>query len=186
MGCGQALDLLHYVFWPNKWHIVPLKFEIAVTPKSLMIFPSFLASKIMLTSGTRALFGSCNKPSEAWFRRRTFHVPKGWCINYNNVVCKQLDPDNWNEHFSPFELSSDFLNNLGRPWFELGSVHEKFGVWTGGVLPYITYKGMCRPTGSWFWSSWFRTGYPFQRRFLERGIISVSYTHLTLPTNREV
>ena len=40
-----------------------------------------------------------------------------------------------------------------------------------GVLPYITYTGMCRPTGSWFWSSWFRTGYPFQRRFLEGGII---------------
>ena len=40
----------------------------------------------------------------------------------------------------------------------------------GGTL-YITYTGMCRPTGSWFWSSWFRTGYPFQRRFLERGII---------------
>ena len=40
-----------------------------------------------------------------------------------------------------------------------------------GVLPYITYTGMCRPTGSWFWSSWFRTGYPFQRHFLERGII---------------
>ena len=74
MGCGQALDLLHYVFWPNKWHIVPLKFEIAVTPKSLMIFPSFLASKIMLTR-TRALFGSCNKASEAWFRPRTFHEP---------------------------------------------------------------------------------------------------------------
>ena len=30
---------------------------------------------------------------------------------------------------------------------------------------------MYRPTGSWFWSSWFRTGYPFQRRFLERSII---------------
>ena len=40
-----------------------------------------------------------------------------------------------------------------------------------GVLPYITYTGMCRPTGSWFWRSWFRTGYPFQRRFAERGII---------------
>ena len=23
----------------------------------------------------------------------------------------------------------------------------------GGVLPYITYTGMCRPKGSWFWSS---------------------------------
>ena len=31
-------------------------------------------------------------------------------------------------------------------------------------------RGMCRPTGSWFWSSRFRTGYPFQRRFLERGM----------------
>ena len=41
----------------------------------------------------------------------------------------------------------------------------------GGILPYITYTGMYRPTGSWFWSSWFRTGYPFQRSFLERGII---------------
>ena len=41
----------------------------------------------------------------------------------------------------------------------------------GGVLPYITYMGMCRPTGSWFWSSWFRTGYACQRRFPERGII---------------
>ena len=39
----------------------------------------------------------------------------------------------------------------------------------GGLLAYITYTGMCRPTGSWFWCSWFRTGYPFQRRFLERG-----------------
>ena len=39
-----------------------------------------------------------------------------------------------------------------------------------GVLPYINYTGLCRSTGSWFWSSLFRTGYPFQRRFLERGI----------------
>ena len=41
----------------------------------------------------------------------------------------------------------------------------------GGVLPYIAYTGMCRPTRSWFWSFWFRMGYPFQRHFLERGII---------------
>ena len=40
----------------------------------------------------------------------------------------------------------------------------------GGALPYITYTGMCRPTGLWFWSSWFRMGYPLQRRFLEWGI----------------
>ena len=49
---------------------------------------------------------------------------------------------------------------------------RSWGLHPGGVLPYITYTGMCRPTWSWFWSSWFRTGrYPFQRRFLERGII---------------
>ena len=35
-----------------------------------------------------------------------------------------------------------------------------------GVLPYITYMGMCRPTGSWFWSSWLRTGYTFQKRLI--------------------
>ena len=40
--------------------------------------------------------------------------------------------------------------------------------WGGGVLPYITYTGMCRTTGSWFWSSRFKTGYPFQRRFLNQ------------------
>ena len=34
--------------------------------------------------------------------------------------------------------------------------------------PMITFTGMYRSTGSWFWSSWFRTGYSFQRRFLER------------------
>ena len=61
----------------------------------------------------------------------------------------------------------------------------------GGVLPYITYTGMCCPTGLWFSSSWFRTGYPFQRRFLERGIIfrtheSYSFVsnHLKLFKNR--
>ena len=36
---------------------------------------------------------------------------------------------------------------------------EMKGFYPGGALPYITYTGMCRPTGSWFWSSWFRTGY---------------------------
>ena len=35
-------------------------------------------------------------------------------------------------------------------------------------LPYITYTGMCRQTGSWFW-------YPFQRPFLERGIKIVDH-----------
>ena len=61
----------------------------------------------------------------------------------------------------------------------------------GGVLPYITNTGMCRPTGSWFWSYWFRTGYPFQSRFLERGIIfethessSFASSHLKLFKDR--
>ena len=50
--------------------------------------------------------------------------------------------------------------------------------WT--VMANVTMRSPCylflvhgdvRPTGSWFWSSWFRTGYLFRRRFLERGII---------------
>ena len=55
----------------------------------------------------------------------------------------------------------------------------------GGVLPYITYTGMCRPTGSWFWSSWFRTEYPFQRRFLERGIIFRAHESSSTPGDYE-
>ena len=52
------------------------------------------------------------------------------------------------------------------------TLEKREGYGPGGeVLPYITYTGMCRPTGLWFWSSLFRTGYPFQRRFPERGII---------------
>ena len=60
-------------------------------------------------------------------------------MNFYNVFSKQFDRD---EHFSLFELSSVpikigvwinsvGLNNLGRPWFELGTAHEKFGVLTG-------------------------------------------------------
>ena len=46
----------------------------------------------------------------------------------------------------------------------------------GGDTPWqYTYMGMCRPTRSWFWNSWSRTGYPFSRRLLERGIISKTY-----------
>ena len=59
-----------------------------------------------------------------------------------------------------------FIKMLYGVWCSLQPDHETRG---GGVLPYITYTGMCLPTGSWFWSSWFRTGYPVQRRFLERG-----------------
>ena len=56
-----------------------------------------------------------------------------------------------------------------------GSVHDARWWGGGGLLPYFTNTGMCRPTGSWFWSSWLRTGYPFQRRFLEWGIIFRTY-----------
>ena len=41
----------------------------------------------------------------------------------------------------------------------------------GGGTPIHYLYGYVPPTGSWFWSSWCRTGYPSQRRFLERGII---------------
>ena len=60
-----------------------------------------------------------------------------------------------------------------------------------GVLPYITYTGMCCATGSWFWSSWFRTGYPFQRHFLgeivlERGANLEFWAAHTHPKNTQV
>ena len=51
-----------------------------------------------------------------------------------------------------------------------GHTIARVGGGGGGRIPYFTYTGVCRPTGSWFWSSWLRTWYPFQRHFLERGI----------------
>ena len=58
-------------------------------------------------------------------------------MNYYNVFWKQFDG---NEHFSPFEfilagvkigvwINSTDLNNLARPYFEIGSDDEKFRVW---------------------------------------------------------
>ena len=47
---------------------------------------------------------------------------------------------------------------------------EQVGISGGGGGTPITYTGMWRQTGSWFWRSWFRTGYSFQRHVLERGI----------------
>ena len=38
----------------------------------------------------------------------------------------------------------------------------------GGVLPYNSYSGMCRPTGSYFWDSDLKRGIIF-RTFSERG-----------------
>ena len=32
----------------------------------------------------------------------------------------------------------------------------------GGVLPYISYMGMCRPTGSYFWDSNLKWGIIFK------------------------
>ena len=68
-----------------------------------------------------------------------------------------------------YYLVSHTNNNLSFP-FPYGQTLNcnELLVPGGRVLPYNTYTGMCRPTGSWFWSSWFRTGYPFQRRFLAR------------------
>ena len=50
--------------------------------------------------------------------------------------------------------------------------------WGGGVLPHNTFQGMCWPTESWFWDSWFGTGYPFSGRFLEWCIIFRRYESL--------
>ena len=48
----------------------------------------------------------------------------------------------------------------------------------GGVLPYITYTGMCRPMGLWFWS--------FLKIFLERGANLESRAAHTHPKNTQV
>ena len=85
------------------------------------------------------------------------------------------------KHFQilPSLVNRTLLSIVSLETFQSGWFHEciyapaettKLSFNPGGVLPYITYTGMCRPKGSWFWSCWFRTGYPFQRRFLERGI----------------
>ena len=86
-------------------------------------------------------------------------------------------------------LARNLLHLEGRtgliPWFSplmgcrvfcwIAIIKRMLYTWAGpgggGGTPIHYPYGMCRPTGSWFWSSWFRTGYPFQRRFLERGII---------------
>ena len=83
-------------------------------------------------------------------------------------------------YFRPDQKFDTLFQTLSPGARRVTGAHDKLlrhvhGSWRnpqggGGVLPYITYTGMCRPMGSWFWSSWFRTGYPFQRRFLERGI----------------
>ena len=58
----------------------------------------------------------------------------------------------------PYEVQSAFLSHSGyKP-------HPG-----GGGYSHTLPIRVCA-TGSWFWSSWFRTGYPFQRHFLERGI----------------
>ena len=45
----------------------------------------------------------------------------------------------------------------------------------GGVTPIHYLYGYVPPNGVVIWSSWFRKWYPFQRRFLERGIISIIF-----------
>ena len=67
-------------------------------------------------------------------------------MTYDNVFWKQFDG---NEHFSSFEfilagvkigvwINSTDLNNLARPYFEVGSDHEKFCVWNGSTHISIT------------------------------------------------
>ena len=147
-------------------------------------FPLFLLEK------------QCNSCRLPWSVGRTLHSKAGG-----------------NEFNGPFAWSSHLVqktprckaNNAMVPWKErilANFERSDFFVFLmslcivclspgGGVLPYITYTGMCRPKGSWFWSSWFRTGYPFQTRFLERGIIfrthkssSFVSSHLKLFKNR--
>ena len=49
-------------------------------------------------------------------------------------------------------FKDDGEDNTG--WTEVKSRSSKGWLPSrGGVLPYITYTGMCRPKGSWFWSS---------------------------------
>ena len=71
--------------------------------------------------------------------------------------------------FLPSRCVNSLLRKLPTMIIFMSTCFEQ--VFPGRVLPFITYTGMCRPTGSRLWSSWFRTGYPFQRLFLERGMI---------------
>ena len=95
--------------------------------------------------------------SDVWPQLATFISERMTKINKEINCCTSL-------HVTLFETDTVWLLGV-RKWWPLNWRRNP-----GGVLPYITYTGMCRPTGSWFWSSWLRTGYPFQRRFLERGI----------------
>ena len=98
------------------------------------------------------------------------------------VACRVFDWQNFGVSTIKFDYrtQSKSIERLKFDWDRLPNVRLTSrvcitGHWDflppGGVLPYITYTGMWLPKGSLFWSSWFRTGYPFQRRFLERGII---------------
>ena len=88
---------------------------------------------------------------------RSFNLPQFSLFCHKSISNNHNVADFWRVAQTP--INSPFHGLLGHLGFP------------GGAFPYITYTGMCRPTGSGFWSSWFRTGYPFQRRFLERGII---------------
>ena len=100
-----------------------------------------------------------------WGRGGKFHKIRFYCF-FIVILFKKLL-----EVYS-FALYQDLVHLLLTVYFQQSSSsfawkEEAVG---RGVLPYINYTGLCRSTGSWFWSSLFRTGYPFQRRFLERGI----------------
>ena len=94
------------------------------------------------------------------FQIQIWPILRVFLVDFGKVLCSSANELQQNSNASSRE---DYIPQILAVLFEI--------LPGGGVLPYITYTGMCRPTGSWFWSSWFRTGYPFQRRFLERGII---------------
>ena len=90
-------------------------------------------------------------------------------LQYINTTPKELKTErdcSRRQLFCPLWGSSVWRNQRSGSDEKI-SAHSDFSPRGAGGTP-IHY--MCRPTGSWFWSSWFRKGYPFQRRFLERGI----------------
>ena len=56
-----------------------------------------------------------------------------------------------------------------QPWWKRRAMRNHDGPGGGGTPIHYLYWYV-PPNGVVIWSSWFRTGYPFQRRFLERGI----------------
>ena len=122
-------------------------------------------------TNTQSVKNSCGK-------RKVWHCPGALFKSWN-----WPDQSSWKWNFCwEFLLKTKqcYAWYLEMDWFGWTNlVNNGIVYWNGQVWPvtsdyksrggggysysYITYKGMCRPTGSWLWSPWFRTGYPFQR-----------------------